>query len=375
MTNIKRSTTYILSAIAIVILASIFILKANKAPQYKVGIMLPLSGPSASIGERAKNGIELAISDVKQEGFTISPIFNDDKGDSTTAVNILNKLINIDSIKVIIGTLKSDPLLAISPIAEKNQVVILSPTAGASSISQAGDFIFRNIETPDIHGVEDSKFFKSRDIDKVAVIMANASNAQSYGNAFVNHFKELGIITDIVSYNQDETDFRTILLKISGKDPQGIFIGVATAKDAGIIVKQAREIGYKGTILMSVAADAKEFFEIAGKYADNSYVSVPYFNPEIEPAKSFNIAYKQRYGTTADAFAANSYDATMLVFKAIKKCGNSTDSRCIKDYLYSVKNYEGVGGLTSFDQNGDVVKPVGFKVALNGQFVSVEKKK
>jgi branched-chain amino acid transport system substrate-binding protein len=375
MTNIRKYRVYILSTITLIIVAGIFILQTNKPQEYKVGIMLPLSGPSASIGERAKNGIELAISDIKQKGVTISPIFNDDKGESATAVSIVNKLINVDSIKVIIGTLKSDPLLAIAPIAEKNKVLVLSPTAGASAISQAGDFIFRNIETPDIHGIEDSKFFKDRGIEKVAILMANASNAQSYGNSFVNHFKELGIITDNISYNQDEIDFRTILIKILEKNPDGIFIGVATAKDAGIIVKQIREIGYKGTILMSVAADAKEFFEIAGKYSNDSYVSVPYFNPEVEPAKSFNISYNQKYGTTADAFSANSYDAMMLVYNAIDKCGDLTKSLCTRDYLYSVKDYNGVGGLTSFDQNGDVVKPIGFKVAMNGKFISVEKKK
>ena len=60
-----------------------------------------------------------------------------------------------------------------------------------------------------------------------------------------------------------------------------------------------------------------------------------------------------------------------IVADAVKSC-KGDNSECIKSFLYKVKDYPGVGGLTTFDQNGDVVKPVILKTVKNGQFVKYE---
>ena len=64
------------------------------------------------------------------------------------------------------------------------------------------------------------------------------------------------------------------------------------------------------------------------------------------------------------------YNNVKIIADIMNRVG--TDATAIKDELYKVKDYPGVGGLTSFDQNGDVIKPVIIKTVKNGQFVKYE---
>ena len=362
----------ILSIVLVVILITVLIsTSGHDAAKYKIGMMLSLSGKSASFGERVRNGIEIALADLKNNNIT--PIIEDDKGEAAIAVNAANKLINVDGVKIIIGTIKSDAMLAVAPITEKNQIVLFSPTAGASKISDAGDFVFRNIENPSAHGNTDSAFFKDKNINNVAVFIANASNAKGYGDAFIYSFEKIGKVVASTTYNQDESDYRTTIAKVLSNNPQGIYIGVATGKDAGLLVKQLREQGFSGVILTSTAADSKEFFDVAGSNSENTYVSTSYFNPLVEPTLTYNNKYKSAYGVDGDSFSANAYDAVMILSKAIDACGGDRDTKCIRDFLYSTKDFPGVSGTTTFDKNGDVMKPVTIKVAHDNAFEILSK--
>ncbi len=368
---------YFVLCVVVLLIAIVLCLSAQKkasSTTYRVGVMVPLTGPSASFGERVRNGVMLALQDISKDGKTpaISPVFEDDKGDAATAVTVAHKLIDVDGLHVIIGTVKSDAMLAVAPITEKDKVILFSPTAGAASITQAGDFVFRNIETPAIHGNTDASFFSDHKVGKAAVFIANASNAQGYGNAFTQSFGSRGTIVSTTTYNQSDTDFHTMLAKALSFRPDGIYIGVATAKDGGLLAKQIRELGFKGLIMESVAADAKEFFDTAGPSAEGVYVSTSYFDPSTEPSQSYNEEFRSTYGASSDAFAANAYDATMLLYAAMQKCGGDDKTECIRDYLYATKNYAGVSGATSFDVNGDVMKLVEIKRAEGGMFVQVK---
>jgi branched-chain amino acid transport system substrate-binding protein len=326
---------------------------------YTIGVMVPLTGASASIGENVRDGVELAIKDITAEGGSVRLLIEDDKGDSPTAVSIAHKFIDTEGVHVMLGPVKSDPLLAIAPITEKDKVIILSPTAGAASITNAGDFVFRNIEAPAIHGRYDADFFIKHGAETVAVLTANASNAQSYSSAFTASYESIGRIVTTSSYDQNATDFRAIIAKALAAKPRGIYIGVATAKDAGLIVKQARELGYNGPIMLSIAADTKAFLDVAGASAEGAYVSASYFD-------------RSKYPLITSSFEANAYDATMLLYAAMKQCGSDSKTECIRDYLYATKDYPGLGGSTTFDANGDVVKPVMIEVVRKGSFVPVE---
>ena len=114
----------------------------------KIGAILPLTGDAAKYGESAKEGIELAIKEINAEGgvkgHKIEIIYEDSQGLPTTGVSAFQKLITSNRVPAVIGGLFSSVTLAIAPIANREHVVVLSPTSSAPAITKAGDYIFRN---------------------------------------------------------------------------------------------------------------------------------------------------------------------------------------------------------------------------------------
>ena len=74
-----------------------------------------------------------------------------------------------------------------------------------------------------------------------------------------------------------------------------------------------------------------------------------------------------KYHKEPDIFAALSYDAVLILAKAMEIGGFTADG--IKGALYGIRDFQGVAGVTSFDENGDVVKPAVLKIVRNSKFV------
>ncbi len=371
--NYKKLLVSVIVVVLIVV-ALVSGLGKTSSSTITIGASLPLTGVSASIGERVKNAIDIGLAEINSSRPNpIKVAYEDDKGDSNTAVTVVNKLISTDKTHVIIGLLKSDPMLAVAPITEKNKVILFSPTAGADAISDAGDFVFRNIEIPDSHGKGATEYFASKNIKKVALFTAQASNAKSYSAAFQKNFEASGgTIVANSEYVTTNTDFRTDIAKAMQAKAEAVYIGVATAKDVGVLVRQLREMKFSGDIVVSPAAEAKEFIDIAGASAEGVIVTAAPFDPAGSGAAKFAEEYSKKYGKFADGFAANGYDAIHILVDAIDSCHGDKDAECLRDYIYNLKDFDGAGGRTTFNNKGDVVKTVQLKVVRDGQFILVK---
>ena len=365
----KKIIIGVLAVLAII--GGAFLISHQTKGQVTVGVLVPLTGPSAGIGERVKRGIEAGLQEVKDtHGYPFTVVIEDDKGDAPTAVSAAQKIITTDGVHVIIGTVKSDAMLAVAPITEQDHAILLSPTAGADKISQAGDYVFRLIELANAHGDAATAYLNGKGVTRAALFVAQASNAQSYGAAFEKSFaQEGGTITSKTPYDQTSTDFRTDIAKALKEKPDAVYLGGATAKDAGRMVRPIREAGFTGLVMESVAADAKEFFDTAGPAGEGTVITASFFDASSTAGATFNRYYRAIAGVDGDGFAANGYDAVVLISKALEKCHGDTDTACIRDFLYATKDYQGAGGMFSFDANGDVTKPVAIKVAHDNAFV------
>ncbi len=364
----------IVGLILIVILIIVGIKIGSHQTATVIGVPLPLTGNSASLAERVKIAMEIALKDgnaLANHKYVLA--FEDDKADPQTEISVYKKLVELDQAKVLLGLIKSDPLLAIAPIAEKDKTVLLSATAGADKISDAGDYIFRLIEKANVHGETATNFIKEKNIDTVALLTADASNAKSYSNAFkIAWLNNNGKLPIELNYKPDETDFRTTIAKIKSENIKAVYIGVYTAKDAGLITKQLHEQGFSGIIMASPAAEAQEFFDTAGSYAEGVYITASFYDKNAPESQDFRNKFKAAYNKEADVWSANGYDSVRITIDASESCGGMSNPDCIRDYFYHLKNYHGISGTFSFDAKGDVIKPVLIKVARDGKFEVAE---
>lgn len=358
-------THIILGIIAMLLLAACAP-AVQEAEKVKIGAILTLTGGQASYGQGLTKGLELA----KAEIDNIDVIIEDEQSDAKAAVTAFTKLTDVDGVKIIIGPVLSGSVLAVAPQAEQKHIIVISPTATAGKISDAGDYTFRIREIAPAHGRRMAEYAISKGWKKAAVLNVNAEAGLSYASAFMEHFKELGgTITANELYEKDAQDMRTQAEKIKATNPDFVYFpGFAT--DIGLSMKQLRQLGYQGAFLTTPAMEDNAFFTAAAGTGEGAVYSSAY-DPNTPEAQAFHQKYEQKYGTEGYSwFVANAYDALKLVSKIVEQCKDDTE--CVKQQLYATKEYVGASGTFSFDSKGDVSRKLILMQVKGDKFVPME---
>jgi branched-chain amino acid transport system substrate-binding protein len=352
---------------------------STTSQEVKIGVLFPMTGDAASYGEKGKKAIELAIEEINamKGGKKVSAIFEDSRAEAKTGVTSIQKLIEVDKVPVIVGDIVSAVTLAIAPIAEKGQVVVLAPTSSAPSITNAGQYIYRIWPSDLVEGTKIAEMAAQKNFKSVAILHLN----NDYGSAIANIFKKTleekgGKVVLNEGYSDKATDFRSVLTKTAGLKPDAIYVAGYYA-DTAKILKQARELGIKAQFLGTTAIEDPEFLKLAGNTAEGTiyplatgYDPTTIKTPQVE---SFVNAYKKKYNAEPGWVEAHSYDAFMMAYQAANSTPGQATGTTIKNYFDTKKDYEGVTGKITFDQNGDVLKPVVFKTIKGGKFVALPK--
>jgi branched-chain amino acid transport system substrate-binding protein len=339
----------------------------------KIGVLLALSGSAASLGEEMREAFEMANERIKKEkNMTLALIYEDTKADTKATVDATQKLINIDEVPIIIGPLKSGGTLAIAPITESKGILLFSPTASSYKITNAGDFVFRLRETSTLHGKEMAEFLYNEGHRKAATIHAQSENSISYTLGFMNNFEKLGgAIVHEAEYDPEITDFRTFITKLKQESPDVIYITPSVITDGAIFVKQLRELGYKGTVAGSATlAMTDDYFDITMGFSEDVFVTSPLLDKNTPEASSYFEKIEKITGKPGSPYGANAYDVLMLLSDAILEC--DVKNTCIRDYIYNTKNYRGASGTFSFDENGDVIRPLSIKISTETEWVDYQ---
>lgn len=365
--------------ILIVAIASVGLILgcAKEDKEIKIGAILPLTGDGAKYGEEAKNGIDLALEEINAKGGIngrkIKIIHEDDQGTSSAAVSVLNKLVTVDKVPVIIGTMYSSTMLAVAPIAENKKVILISPSASSPEITVAGDYIFRNWPSDIYEGGEMAKFaYEKLGLQKIGILTVNIDYGLGLAKVFEKVFTEYGgDVIAIEKYDQGATDFRTQLSKIKTQIPEALYLP-GYYKEIALILRQANELGLNIRFLSCVGFDNPKALELAEEAAEGVIFARPAYDPESknEIVVSFVQSFKSKYGLAPGTYAAHAYDAFKIIAGAIQRGGYQAEG--IKEALYDIKDFPGVAGKTSFDENGDVVKPIQIMAVRKGKFVKYE---
>ena len=331
----------------------------------KIGVIISETGSAAEYGKWTKNGLEIALAEInKQSKRKLQLIYEDDATDSKKAVAAFKKLINIDKVNILIGPITSSSVLSVAPLAEKSEVFLISPCASNPSITHAGKFIFRNWISDSFEGKCIANYLKDK--KSIAVLSMNNEYGIGVGNVFMEEAKQNGCnIVFSGSYNENQTDFRPIIMQLLKVKPDVIFVP-GHAKEAATFIKQSKELGLDTQFASSVAFGSLEVFNIGGSSIDGTIFSSPYFDVESYTVENFKNLYHGKYNAIPEVFAAHAYDALKIISEAINNNEDSTPNT-LRDYLLT-HSFDGITGKTVFDNNGDVIKPVAINIANNKNF-------
>lgn len=165
---------------------------------------------------------------------------------------------------------------------------------------------------------------------------------------------------------QGDKDFKMVLTAVKQKNPQLIFFG-GIYPEAGLLVKEAKELGLNAPFMSGDGTIDPKFLEIAGPAAaEGTYLT---FSPDpknIPSAKGFIEKYQSKYGEIGP-YSIYAYDAANILLTAIKDA-NSTEGKAIIDKLHSME-FDVALGKIRFDAKGDVTTlPYVVWITKNGKF-------
>lgn len=365
----------------VLFLSLVFITGSAWAESIKIGVAGPFSGPLASFGEQLKIGATMMADKVNStggiDGKLIQPVFMDELCDPKEAATVGTKLANDDEIPIVIGHLCSSSTLAALPIYRSAGLPAISPTSTNVSIGKMSPYYFRNVYRDDFQGLFLARYIKEvKNFKTVAIFYEVNDYSMGLMSAFMKEALKLKIrILGTEAYTNETTDFKPQLTKFKRMKPDAIFIPGYHPQGL-LIASQAASLGIDAALFGADGLDNPEMLK--NPDAEGLFVTTPFLVDKAGPkASSFIAAHKKEYGQDPGWMTANTYDAFGMAVEAIKAVGTNREQ--IREYLANINNpdsgYEGVTGLTYFDENGDCLKSAYVKEIKNGKWTSAEQMK
>lgn len=346
----------------------------NQDEKIKIGIMTPLTGSNSFLGENIVRSAELAIKELGYEN-KVQLIIEDSgqlaSGNLTT--NSYNKLVHVDNVKIIIDGMLSDGTMAIAPLLKDDKVVMITPLTGGANIDLSSEYLFRNGPSDIIAGTRPAnELYNKFNYKKVVLFTDNAEYTLDIANHFIKEYKGEVVLNQIVfSY---KNDYRTEVSKLINLDFDAILITSQDGSSAGYIIKALKEQGIDYPIFMNFLSYTGNSIKIAGKESfEGLYVYDPEFDEKSDLTINFLNKYKKEYGVTSPIkfHTTGTYDAIKMYVEAVDNVGY--DGEKIKDYLLeNIKNWKGMNGIVSFDENGNTQTGFVLKQIRNGEFVIIK---
>lgn len=351
--------------------------KNNNQNEVKIGVITPLTGELATYGVACKKGVDLASEEVNKEkmlnGKTLVVEYADSKGEPTTAINALQKFVNVDGIKFFIGDISSNVTMSLIPVIDRNNVFLFSPGAATPKLTDSSPYFARNWPSNNEEANSAAEYaYNVLKYKTATIVYVNNDWGIGLEQNFEKKFASMGgKILSAEIYPYGNTDFRTLIVKIRSVHPPLVYLA-GNQKEMGHFMRQFREVDKKTFVISNTSFLESDCLNIAGETANGVVVPTPEYSPQDSTNKTayqFYKAYEDKYGSAPSLVDANGYDAVMLIVKGYNKFEN--DPLKVSQYIRNLKDFSGAGGTLSFT-NGDVSVKNVFKKVENGQAVIIK---
>ena len=378
--------------LSLLLLTSLTLAAAQKvATPIPLGIAVAQTSNTALLGQEEVIGAKFAEKLINARGGVngtpIKLVFQDTGGDVAGAINAFQNLVSKDSVVGIVGPTLSTQAFAADPIADRAKVPVLGPSNTAKGIPQIGDFIAR-VSAPVAvvapNAIKQALRLDSK-IKKVAVLFAQDDVfSTSETGTFQQTAKDLGLtVSTVQKFQTTDNDFTTQVTAVLGASVDLVIIS-GLANDGGNLVKQLRQLGYKGLIIGGNGLNTSNIFPVCQKYCDGVIIAQAYSPAQPSAANQvFVKEYKAQYKKDPPQFAAQAYTGVQVFVDALKvidrkkKIGewNLSDLRIELNKQVLAGKYNTPLGAISFDKEGEVnqkdfyVAQIKMQDAKNGSFV------
>jgi branched-chain amino acid transport system substrate-binding protein len=349
------------------------------ADPIKIGQVVTVTGSNAPWGIPENNALKDEVNRINAAGGLLGRqvklIDYDYKGDQLEAVNVTKRLIG-DGVCAIIGASSSGPSIAMSAVTEAAGVPFISPTATNPKVTFNLDTrkpihtAFRACFIDPFQGSVAAKLITSDlKAKRCAVIFDVGSD---YSQGLDQYFRESlarlgGTLVAREGYRSGEMDFRAILGKIRGTNPEVIYLPTDMTQ-AAMIMKQGRSLGIKSIFVSDDSCDTPDLMKLGGSATEGCYFT-NMASLEDPTIKAWIDAYNKKYGSLPILpNCIMAVDAMRAVAAAITQ-GKSANPADIISHLEKLKNVPVLTGSLTIDPatHNPINKPCVVETVRNGQ--------
>ncbi|MCX5590301.1 ABC transporter substrate-binding protein [Alcaligenes endophyticus] len=344
-----------LTAIIAVAATGLGAASSSMAAPVVIGVPLATTGIYAFAGALQRNGLELALEELKASGNdNLKIIIEDTQSERNQAITLSNRLAQRDNAALIIGLTSTVETLAAAPISTENKLPFLSPASG--NVTTAGEYIFKVIATPATIMLPVADYIAKRGDIKSVIYVFNRDN-ESYvaqKDAVKNHLESQGIKTiSEEGVLGSDTDFLALATKLASRNADAIVLASTPELSANVII-QSRQAGIdpKTLFVGTPSMASPQFLKVGGKAVEGTvYVSDYFIGGDSDLNKKFVESYRARYKEDPDMWAAVGYTEMQLAAEAVRLAGDNPDRASLTQALGKIKDFPVVLGNGNFSIN------------------------
>ncbi len=375
--------------------------RAGNAKVVRVYVSLPLQGPSqdtTSIGERIKQGIQLAFDEVGNRvgNIQIDLVILDDGNDvgqwqPDREANNAQEAAADEAAVAYLGPYNSGAAKVSIPILNRAGLLQISPSATWPGLTKPGfaqgepgifyptgqRTFFRTTPTDDAQAPAAALWARSLGLRTFYVLDDGEAYGAGIANLFVRYAQQIGLYESAhQTIDKTATDYRPILEAVKQADPDLVYFGGTVANGAPQLLQQMRAMGIQAAFMGPDALMDTSLIEMAGLAAEGVYVTfvgVPPDQLTTDMARKFYGNYQETYHEVPESFAAYGYDAGLAVIAALKNAP-TLDRAGVRAGMQTLPALDGANGTYVFDRNGDnaALQLVSGSMVENGAFKFVQ---
>lgn len=384
---LKRSRSILLAGVAAAVLTST---PALAACELKLGIVGGLSGATAQWGLALKAAVEFVAAQTNQAGglqvgsakCQVVTSAVDDKASAEGAAAAANLLVS-QGVRFIVGPVVAPAATGIKPIAARNNLLVFGDSYAKNAIAPQYPLVFHEGPGPSVWADPIIKAAKAKfSIKSVVVVAPNDQGGTDIASVVGEAYRNNGIDASDEYYQRGTQNFAAIATRILSRNPDAVDTSSSAPSDAGVIVKQLREAGFKGPIGRLGGAATDEILRIVGgpDVLKNFYwfENVPTEDPQVRAIyKDFKavMGVDAPENTNLMLWAA----ASNMLLKAVTQAGTITDTKLVAAALRALPvedRYLGHGhwsGQKFFGINQEMTFPFGVGMMVDGKMLPVER--
>ena len=340
----------------------------------RLGVLLPLSGPTGQVGRSALQSVQLALDVLQQRhaDFDLSLIIRDTGATTATARSALHVLVDDARVIGVIGPLLSQTAEALAPLADQLGVPLISPYARDSPFPQLSPYAFRNSLTDAMQGRLLASY-ATRQLARRRFAILYPDDA--YGAALADHFSAAlashnGRVVVKAAYPPDAQDVRRAVRRIRAATYDALLVPDYADNIARLAPELAYEAGAGIQLLGTDGWNDPDITTIAAWVVDGAvFVDGFHAGSSVPRVDAFVSQFHDRYGAVPDLLAAQAYD-TLMMCAQVLRAGVRTRAE-LRDGLARIRGFPGVSGVTTMNADGDAEKVLYVLSVREGRIVQI----